>query len=424
MIDMILAAIRETGASAYQIRRSETQEAELYFIKKELDMRRMKHITGYEVTVYHDHEADGTKMRGFASALILPEMDEDRVRKEIQEAYYAASFVNNPYFELPKGKKEEPVPPKGKLAELSLEETANAFVNALYEADCRTDAFINSAEFFVKKEQTAVYNSEGIEVSYGMCRVTGEFITQCKEPLDVELYNDFSFTDLDTDTLNTQVREALDTVCARAKATTAPAGGTYDVLLTGQEVGRLFELYRSRANTAVIYPGYSNYKVGTQVQGDHVEGEKLNVTLTAKEPYSYEGISMKDLSLIEDGELKAIFGNARFSYYMGVPATGSYNAFRVDNGTLTEEAMKEKPYLHVVSFSDFQVDSMSGYIGGEIRLAYLYDGKTVTPVTGGSISGNLLELQKNLTFSKERYKDSRYEGPHMICLKGMAVAGA
>jgi predicted Zn-dependent protease len=109
---------------------------------------------------------------------------------------------------------------------------------------------------------------------------------------------------------------------------------------------------------------------------------------------------------------------------MGVPATGSYNAFRVDNGTLTEEAMKEKPYLHVVSFSDFQVDSMSGYIGGEIRLAYLYDGKTVTPVTGGSISGNLLELQKNLTFSKERYKDSRYEGPHMICLKGMAVAGA
>jgi len=62
--------------------------------------------------------------------------------------------------------------------------------------------------------------------------------------------------------------------------------------------------------------------------------------------------------------------------------------------------MKKEPYLYVVSFSDFSMDSLSGYFGGEIRLAYLFDGEKVTPVTGGSVSGNLLELQKDMAFDQ------------------------
>ena len=85
--------------------------------------------------------------------------------------------------------------------------------------------------------------------------------------------------------------------------------------------------------------------------------------------------------------------------------------------------MKKEPYLHVVSFSDFSMDSFSGYFGGEIRLAYLYDGEKVTPVTGGSVSGNLLELQKNIVFSTERYKNKDYDGPFAVEFQNVAVAG-
>ena len=84
---------------------------------------------------------------------------------------------------------------------------------------------------------------------------------------------------------------------------------------------------------------------------------------------------MKDLTLLKEGELKAIHGNARFAYYLGVEPTGIYSAVKLDNGTKTLEEMKKEPYLYVVSFSDFSMDSLSGYFGGEIRLAYLFDGE-------------------------------------------------
>ena len=181
--------------------------------------------------------------------------------------------------------------------------------------------------------------------------------------------------------------------------------------------------YMGRSSSGMIYPGYSNYKMGMNVQGDEVKGEKLNLTLHASTPYSTEGIPMKDLELLKEGELKAIPGNARFAYYLGVEPTGNYSAVKLDNGTKTFEEMKQDAYLYVVSFSDFSMDSFSGYFGGEIRLAYLSDGEKVTPVTGGSVSGNLLELQKDMTFSTERYKDKDYDGPFAVEFHGVAVAG-
>ena len=195
------------------------------------------------------------------------------------------------------------------------------------------------------------------------------------------------------------------------------------VPVVGKNVRTLIDFYMDRSSSGMVYPGYSNYQAGMDVQGEKVQGEKLNITLHASNPYSSEGIPMKDLTLLKEGELKAIHGNARFAYYLGVEPTGIYSAVKLDNGTKTLEEMKKEPYLYVVSFSDFSMDSLSGYFGGEIRLAYLFDGEKVTPVTGGSVSGNLLELQKDMAFSTERYKDKDYDGPFAVEFHGVAVAG-
>ena len=220
-----------------------------------------------------------------------------------------------------------------------------------------------------------------------------------------------------------QAKEALERVCDRARATEAPEKGNYKLLLSGKNVRTLIDFYIDRSSSGMVYPGYSGYQAGMDVQGEKVQGEKLNITLHASNPYSSEGIPMKDLTLLKEGELKAIHGNARFAYYLGVEPTGIYSAVKLDNGTKAFEEMKKEPYLYVVSFSDFSMDSLSGYFGGEIRLAYLSDGEKVTPVTGGSVSGNLLELQKDMAFSTERYKDKDYDGPFAVEFHGVAVAG-
>ena len=88
------------------------------------------------------------------------------------------------------------------------------------------------------------------------------------------------------------------------------------------------------------------------------------------------------------------------------------------------EQMKQGAYLHIVSFSDFQMDDFTGHFGGEIRLAFLSDGEKVIPVTGGSVNGSILEVQDRMIFSKERYTNSRYDGPMAVVMDGVQVAGA
>ena len=423
MREKILNAIKKNEIKTYLITETVNDGAELYFIKKELDMRRMKKEASAVVVVYRDFEEDGKKMRGSSTVNIFPEMTQEEVDTAIGDAYYAASFVKNPYFELPQGTKEETVYTESRLNGKSLEEITDAFVSALYVADVQEDAFINTSEFFVNKYHVAICNSEGVDVSYENMKVNGEFVVQCLTPQDVEQYQDFSYNDLDTDALTAQAKDALEMVRARAQASEAPEKGNYTVIISGKEMRDLMELYTGRAMTNMIYPGYSTYKKGTKVQGEEVSGEKLNLILKATTPYSEEGIPMKDRVLVKDGELQTIYGGVRFSYYMGVEPTGTYEAVQVVNGSISFADMKKEPYLHVVSFSGFSMDTFSGYFGGEIRLAYLYDGEKVTPVTGGSINGNFLELQKDMVFSTDRYKNDRYDGPMAVRFKNVPVAG-
>ena len=103
--------------------------------------------------------------------------------------------------------------------------------------------------------------------------------------------------------------------------------------------------------------------------------------------------------------------------------TGNYQKIVCSNGTAPFSELKKGPCLWAVTFSDFQMDSMSGHFGGEIRLAYLIDGDSAVPVTGGSVNGSILEAQKNLTFSTDRYLSIWYDGPYAMRLTGVSVAG-
>ena len=114
----------------------------------------------------------------------------------------------------------------------------------------------------------------------------------------------------------------------------------------------------------------------------------------------------------------------RFSRYLGVEPTGFFGSANVAPGSMSVEDMKKDPYLWVVNFSDFQLDDFTGHFGGEIRLAFLYDGEKVTPVTGGSINGSIIDSQTNMHFSKEIQRSANFTGPYAMCFEDVPVAGA
>ena len=325
MIERIKSALGRCGITLWRINERVEETAELFFVKKQLDTRRSKDVRKYEVTVFRDVEAgEGDKpARGFTSVQLISSMDETQLDDELRKAYYAAQFAANPWFEMPDPVKAPLAEKTGELAEAPLARSAGKMAKALFAPDTHQDAFVNSAEVFVIRSTDRIVSSEGTDVSYTDAKVKGEFVVQCKAPEDVEMFHEFEYDALDEAALSAKVAEALTFVRDRARAQKALKSGKYDLVLSGDEVAEVLNYYGQRSAASMVYAKYSTWQRGEVVQGE-TRGERLELKLAATEPYSAEGIPMADLSLLENGTLKAYHGPNRFCRYLGVKPTGYY----------------------------------------------------------------------------------------------------
>ncbi len=422
MLDRIKTVLNSCGVAHWRIREIREETAELFFVRKQLDTRRIKDTSKYEVTVFCDTEKNGRPMRGSTDVILTASMNDGMLTEKIKGAFFAAQFAANPYYDLPDAVTAEPICKTGTLAEQPLMDSAYAMAEALYAPDTRDDAFVNSAEVFVSRISRRILSSEGTDVSYTDANVEGEFVAQCKSPEDVEMHHTFSYDELNADALMQKVAESLTFVCDRAHAKRVLKSGNYDLVLSGNALPTVLKYYAARSSASMLYAKYSAWNVGDDVQKTD-GGEALNLTLCATVPYDAEGIPMQDLPLLEGGKLLSVHGANRFCRYLGVKPTGSFSKVRCANGNVPFNELKKEPCLWVVAFSDFQMDEFSGHFGGEIRLAYLVEDDKITPVTGGSVNGSLLEAQGNMVFSAERYQTSRYDGPYAVRFADISVAG-
>lgn len=424
--ERIKRILSELGVRHYTVEKRTTESAELFFVKRDLDTERIKEITEYTVTVFRDgRSGDGKPLRGQSDAVLTPGMTDGEIKDALRRAIASAECAFNPAYELYKGETSQPVAVPSGLNKMSVGEAAVHFAEALYKAEDAygPGAFINSAEIFSTKTTVRFSSSEGFCCGYEMRACFGEFVVQCREPLDVEQYFPFRYYDDEADALTEKGIKALAAAYDRAHVAGETKKGTYDVILSDDNLKILVDLYTERTEAAAVYSGYFDVKLGDFIQPGPVAGEKIDIFVEPTVPFSREGIPMKERRLISDGRVVFLQADQRFASYMHIEPTGHYAKVRLGGGTVPLAEMK-KNALYPVSFSDFQMDPLTGKFGGEIRLAYLFDedGKPKI-LTGGSISGSLLEKQNNLTFSEEQYSDASYSGPLAIKIKGVSVAG-
>lgn len=270
MIEKILAALKKSGVEIYQITEKEEESAELFFIRKNLDMQRRKAVRRSEVVVYKEFWEGEKHFLGSSAVTVQESLSEEEMTGMFQDALYAAGFVKNAYYELYAGQREEMVQVSGGLAERILSETAHCVAEALFAEDVREDVFLNSAEIFVRRYTRHIVNSRGVDVSYRKDRIEGEFVVQCIGSQDVETWQDFAYQDLNTDALRKKVRDTLEMTRARAEAVSAPPAGEYRVILSGGYVEDLLGYYMERSDSAMIYPKYSAFEAGCDVQGTEI----------------------------------------------------------------------------------------------------------------------------------------------------------
>lgn len=426
LTNKILHAIEENNIQNFLLNTTTTYTEELFFVRKDLTLTRNKDVEKCEVTIYHDFEDHGVKMRGSSSFMADNTMSENELKDKVKAAYASALSVCNPYYKLPAA--SEMFTEKDSLQNEELQNSktdyhAQEIADMIYKNDTFNDAFVNSLEIFVTTKKFHIINSNGINISYTTKIYSGEFVVQCREPNDVELYQNFKYSSVDDDVEKSLSKLLSDNLCMvrdRARAVSIhdiPVEKIkYDsVILEGSCVYELFQYYLKRLDASMIYPGYSQFKLDEPVITEAEESaDKLNISLAPKNPYSNEGIKLIQTALVKDNVAKCITGNARFSFYLGTPALGEYSSYNMKCGNMPLDEMCKKPYLKIVNFSDFQMDELSGQFGGEFRLAYYFDGTDILPVTNGSISGNINDLVKTMRFSRESQNFYSFWGPKAV----------
>ena len=217
----------------------------------------------------------------------------------------------------------------------------------------------------------------------------------------------------------------------RLSAKPTPNLGKTDVVFSSEDALRIYEFFKDGLNTSYKYMKYSSFEKGTDIapdaKGDKVslkalkflEGSSLNRITDS------EGSVIRDEVLMEAGVPKAFHGDTKFSYYLGEKDTFIVGNYEVSGGSVPGKELLKGKVLECVFFSDFQVDTLTGDMFGEIRLAYLHneDG-SVQSVTGGSVSGNIKELMNDMKMSKERVRYDNALIPEYTRLARVTVTGA
>jgi len=258
-----------------------------------------------------------------------------------------------------------------------------------------------------------------------------EFVTNWKEDKEeIELFRNINFGSFNQNQITQEVHEMLEMSKARAISKSTPSLGTHRVILTGESVKQLMEFYYHQSSANFVYEKYSTAKLGASLQGTDIKGDKISMKLnpflegsTHSALFDDDGILLKEVNIIKDGILENYWGNQRYSNYLEMEPTGVIRNMEVCCGEQSIVDLKKEGYLEVVSFSSFQVDNLTGDFGGEIRLGWYYDGIELIPVSGGSISGNIIEKQGEMYLSKEDMSLNEYKGPKHIMINDVTVSG-
>ena len=420
-LDRLLEILKSSGADAWEVTDQEESGWEFYFIRHRLDQHRAKQIRSFSVKVYRKFDT----FLGSAGAEIPCDASAEEMRRTVQGLCSDASYVRNPAYTLRS--------PRAAEAEEALQEEidpgkiSEGFIRTLASVPETGTEDLNSYEIFASRISRRFLNSEGIDVSVVYPSSMVEAVVNARrEGHEIELYRLLKSGTCDREQLLKDLTEALNYGRDRLLTAPTPALNKMDVVFSTDPATELYFFFIDRLNTSAVYRGISDWKPGDAVGPANLtlRAVKYLPNSSMNTAYDSEGAPVRDLVLIDQGKAAGYWGGRQFSQYLGVEDAFKASNFAVSGGTESESDLRTGDYLEVVEFSDFQCDSITGDIAGEIRLAYLHRDGKVIPVSGGSVSGSLKELIPAFRFSKELRQYDCLLIPSVTRLGGVTVTGA
>ena len=423
MTDLISLLNENDQISAWRVVRHSITSYELFFVHENVETVRATDTLDTDVTVYVEHD----QMLGDSTFSLSQAMSKEEIREKINTATRRAKLVFNKPFELPSQAKEKCRLPSN-LSEDLPKETARKIADAVFAAKKDAGCSINALEIFLVRDTVSVQNSRGLDKEEVRHRAMVEAIpTFTDENQSVELYENLRFTTFDEKAISERIAEKMREVKDRALAEKPSITKRMRVMLRAKEIEELLTEIVNDLNFATVYAGANLYSIGDDLQRGAVD--KITLTLEGEREgcdesasFDDDGLGLTSAVLIKDGLVQQYHGANRFGQYLGVSSpTGVMRCMKLDKGTLTDNEKDRLPYLECASLSGLQVDLYNDYIGGEIRLGYLYDGKEKKPVTGITMSGTLSKVLSTLRLSDQIVQEGSYEGPALMLLEDMKI---
>ena len=409
--------------SDYRISLSAKESYESFYVKGRLETVRCTDTCDKIVTVYVDHD----DFKGDSPFYVYPSTTEAELDQLIEKAVEKALLLNNKMYQLPENETGEFAVESNFSAD-TLPQLSAKIAEAVFSANTLKNADLNSVEIFVNRRTDTVCNSRGIHKTQVRYDAMVEAIpTYNGEAQSVELYQQYNFSAFDAGTVANEIAEKLQEVKARAAAVKPDFAITCPVVLNKQELGELFGSISHDLNFATVYAHAGLFHKGDQIQTAPT-GDTITITMAGSLPgnirsacFDSDGMALTATKIVENGKAIAYYGDNRFGQYLEEAPTGNLRCIQVDTGSVQEADLKAAPYLDVRSMSGLQVDFFNDYIGGEIRLAYYWDGEKTIPLTGISITGSLKQVLSSIRLSAQSAVEDGYCGPEKAILHDMKI---
>lgn len=422
MEEILLQCLRNhPGIDEFSVQFRTTDSAEWFYIRHKLDQTRRKAVKYGYVKVFVDHDGK----RGHGEFTAYPSHTQADLEALIENAVQAAQLIANLPYKLPDKAEATLTTQAADLVTLGKQ-----IIDFTFEMEAKFKGEINSFEVFTSNHLVRFVNSNQTDLTYSVNDAYVELIVNANDgEKEIELMREWRFASFDRNQLELRYEEVFREARDRAEAKPTPDLKKTDLILSGENVGQLMGIYRSATHAASLFNKSSPFEQGQDVQ-TNATGDKISFAMVdhlpascANAPIDEDGVLLKPVQIFKDGVFNEVWGDARHCQYMEVEITGNLKNMDVTCGKHSIEQIEAGSLLEVLDFSAFIVDDSSGDFGGEIRLGYLVKDGVKTPVSGGSVSGNLIELQDQLMLSADRQDLDRFSGPLKIRIANVTVAG-
>lgn len=432
MINRLKTLLQQRDFSDWKVVVREEESSQLFFIKQKLDLSRGVNTLEAEITLYKDFTSAEGKMRGSASATFHPTLSDGEILEKLDRLYLAAGAAPSPWFPLPEAaEKEERFQENASFQRHSMTHWTRSIAASIFKADCREHSWVNSLEVFLSDVNEYFANSRGVKYQYSGYEGLIDLVTTARDSdgQEAELHNEHTFSAYEPEEMTLLTRRQLEYTEDRIKAEPLPSIPCPAVILREEALPEFFQYWLQASSGESVFRKIHTTSPGDSLfpgSGDSVSlvGLSRLYNASGSRPYDSSGFRLREKEILTDGVLKSYHVGSQFAHYLGTQPTGRYRCYSVLPGRLSEEQLYREPYLEIISFSDFQMDTVSGDFGGEIRLAYWYDGKRSRTVTGGSVTGQLSRSAPAMRMTSEVKKQGNMLCPEAVLLEGLNLTPA